>query len=174
MASPADEQIKAGERGKRDEHHDQAVDRQDDVAEHQHVGEGRRNVALVDVPNEHRAEHQHHVEPEQADHAFEHALVEPAEHQPLEHHGGGGDADHAGRQRDHPRQLEVFHQMIKREGAQHGELAVGEVDDAHDPEQQREAERHQDVDRGEADAVDDDLSEDGDVEHRRCPNSRRL
>ena len=36
-------------------------------------------------PRQHRAEHHHHVEAEQADHALEHALVEPAKHQPLQH-----------------------------------------------------------------------------------------
>jgi len=57
--------------------------------------------------------------------------------------------------------------VVERERAQHGELAVGEVDHAHDAEQQGEPERDQDVDRAQADAVDDDLAQDGDVEEHR-------
>jgi len=152
---------------------DQPVDREDDVAEHQHVGKGRRNVALVDVPDQHAAEHQHHAEAEKADHALEHPLVEPAEHQPFEHHGCGRDAEHACRQRHQPGPVQVFHQMVERERAEHGKLAMGEVHDPHDAEQQGEAERDQDVDRAQTDAVDDDLSEDGDVQHRPCSGHPR-
>ena len=69
-------------------------------------------------------------------------------------------------QGDEPGPVQVLHQVVEREGAEHGELAVGEVDHAHDAEQQREAERDQDVDRAQADAVDQDLSEDRDIQHR--------
>src|SRR6516225_632136 len=54
-AGVADEQVEAGERRDRDDHDDEAVDRQDDVAEREHLVGDRRHVALVDVPYQHAA-----------------------------------------------------------------------------------------------------------------------
>src|SRR6476620_3920149 len=60
--------------------------------------------------------------------------------------------------------MPILDQMEKRKGAQHRELTVREIDDPHDAEEQREAERDQDIDRAQPDAVDEHLPEDGGVE----------
>ena len=62
--------------------------------------------------------------------------------------------------------MPVLDQVEEGEGPEHRELAMREVDDAHDAEQQREAERDQDIDRAQADAVDEHLAQDCRIEHR--------
>ena len=56
--------------------------------------------------------------------------------------------------------MPVLDRVVERESPEHRELAMREVDDAHDAEQQREAERDQDIDRAQADAVDEHLAQD--------------
>ena len=60
--------------------------------------------------------------------------------------------------------MPVLDQMEEGEGAEHGEFAVREIDDPHDAEQQRKAERDQDIDRAQPDTIDEHLTENGGVE----------
>src|SRR5262245_50421222 len=60
--------------------------------------------------------------------------------------------------------MPILDEMEEGEGAEHGEFAVREINNPHDAEQQRKAERDQNIDRAQPDTVDEHLTEDGGVE----------
>ena len=75
----------------------------------------------------------------------------------LEQHADDEQRERAGDQGDEVVQAEDRVDIVHDEAADHVHLAVGEVQEAHDGEDQGEAEGDQGVVRGEHDAVDDDL-----------------
>ena len=128
-------------------------------------GESRGDLPLEGIPDQHAAIDQRHVQTQCSDHALEHFLVEPAEHHALEDQGAECDDCRAERDCQQPRQLELSIEIVEREATEHGELAVREVDHAHDAEQQREAERDQDIDAAERQTIDDHLTEHDRIGH---------
>ena len=72
-------------------------------------------------------------------------------------HGEEEEGDHG--QAEQGRDLEVLEAHPGEVHADHHHLAVREVDDAHDAEDHRQAERHQPVDHAGEQAVDDGLGE---------------
>ena len=98
----------------------------------------------------------------------DHPPVEPADEEPLDHHPD--DPHHEGREHEH-RDPEVdpgVRRHHHRVAAQHQELAVGEVDDPHHPEDDRQPEADE---RQVGDPVENLQAYGGDEVHRTRPRS---
>jgi hypothetical protein len=84
-------------------------------------------------------------------------LAQRPEGDPLHAEGEDGDDDDGAQGHDHHR---IAGQRVDHEAAHHDQLAMGEVDQAHDAEDEADAERGQGIDRAQADRVDQVLDDD--------------
>ena len=130
------------------------------------AGQPRRVLDRHVLRAEHRAHrlHQHQADAPGGEQRLERPAVEPADHAALEHRADQRRGQERDRDRDQHvgvegagqvRAEQVLHH-VGRVGADHHQLAVRHVDDAHQAVGDRQAERDQQQDRAEADAGEDD------------------
>ena len=112
------------------------------------VGERRRDLAERAEPEQRDALEQERHGERRDEHHRRRVAAQGPEDEPVHEHGqdehGGEAEDDAGPHRPAPLRRER-----QRERARHDELAVGEVDEAQDAEDEPDADRHQRVDRAE-------------------------
>jgi len=97
-------------------------------------------------------------------------IAQASQDQPLHDRTDERDARHRQEARDEEIDAPQREERVEEEGAQHEELAVGEVDHAHDAEDEGEADPHQGIAAPQDEAVDDVLDELG--EHGRKDGGR--
>jgi hypothetical protein len=93
------------------------------------------------------------------DAALELVRLEPREQQLEDHQSDRHGGDDRRRQRGPVEQAEDGEDEGHGEGAQHQQLAMGEIDDLHDAEDQRQADGDQGIEQAERDAVQRELKQ---------------
>src|SRR6266446_2552999 len=143
----------------RREHHHEPLDRDDEPAQADNAGEGRRHRLVQHAEGELRPGLEHPQEAQGDDERVERLPPQVPEDQPLGHEPHESHHDDGQEQRQEVGQPGHREAQVGDVAPEHVEIAVGKVDDLEDRKDQGEAQRHQHVDERQREAVQQPLGQ---------------